>query len=153
MGQAPQLLGPNIDQHLHSQCGTTASTFRLAVRPAGDGPLFIMPQGIPLTKATFVKKITEVLEQVGIDASHYKGHSFRIGAATTAAACGLNEVGRWVSSAYQSYIRLPPTDRANISAILIIMLGNESCMYIQVVSACMISTVVVGSLQLGQEYR
>ena len=43
---------------------------------------------------------------------HYSGHSFRIGAATTAAECGLQDsmikaVERWESSAYQVYVRMP----------------------------------------------
>ena len=46
----------------------------------------------------------------GIDVSAYTGHSFWIGAATTAAACGLLEsliktLGGWESSAYMLYIR------------------------------------------------
>ena len=105
-------------------CPVTAMLQYLAARPAGDGPLFITAQGTPLTKAWFVSKVKEILGQAGIDASHYKGHSFRIGAATTAAACGLNDgliktLGRWASSAYQVYIRIPPSDLANISSILI----------------------------------
>ena len=96
----------------------------LAVRPPGEGPLFVTPQGTALTKTTFVSRVKETLGSAGIDASHYKGHSFRIGAATTAAACGLTEglikaLGRWSSSAYQSYIRIPPSELAGISAILI----------------------------------
>ena len=48
----------------------------------------------------------------GIDTSAYAGHSFRIGTAMTAVACGLPEsliktLGRWESSAYMLYIRTP----------------------------------------------
>jgi len=44
--------------------------------------------------------------------SHYAGHSFRIGAATTAAQRGIQDsliktLGRWESSAYTVYIRTP----------------------------------------------
>ena len=39
----------------------------------------------------FVQELRVALSAGGIDASAYAGHSFRIGAATTAAACGLPE--------------------------------------------------------------
>ena len=53
----------------------------------------------------------------------YAWHSFRIGAATTAGTCGLNDssiqmLGRWSSSAYQVYIKTPRQQLANLSAVL-----------------------------------
>jgi hypothetical protein len=105
-------------------CPVAAVLQYLAARPPVDGPLFITEQGAPLTKAIFITRVREALSRAGIDSSSYKGHSFRIGAATTAAACGMNEgliktLGRWASSAYQTYIRIPPADLANISARLV----------------------------------
>jgi hypothetical protein len=67
----------------NSICPVSAVLQYLTVRPGADGPLFITLQGRPLTKALFIRKVKEALERVGIDSSHYKGHSFRIGAATT----------------------------------------------------------------------
>ena len=57
----------------------------------------------------------------GIDAS---GHSFQIGAATTAAACGLPEsliktLGRWESSAYMLYIRTPQSTLCAVAQKLV----------------------------------
>ena len=33
--------------------------------------------------------VRQALESAGVQAANYAGHSFRIGAATTAAACGM----------------------------------------------------------------
>jgi hypothetical protein len=51
----------------------------------------------------------EALISAGVDCSPYSGHSFRSGAATTAAKQGISDatikmLGRWKSSAYQLYI-------------------------------------------------
>ena len=59
-----------------------------------------------------VSAVRVALEQAGVDATQYTGHSFRIGAATTAAAVGLQDsvvklLGRWESTAYQRYIQTP----------------------------------------------
>lgn len=104
-------------------CPVTAILHYLSIRPDGQGPLFVSSDLKPITKRLFVSKIREVLAKAGIDASGYKGHSFRIGAATTAAACGLNEglikaLFRWSSCAYQVYIKIPPQELASIAPVL-----------------------------------
>ena len=57
--------------------------------------------------------LRSALPRAGIDEKLYSGHSFRIGAATTAARGGIQDslikvLGRWQSAAYQIYIRTPP---------------------------------------------
>jgi hypothetical protein len=104
-------------------CPVQAVLQYLAVRPPGDGPLFISAEGSPLTKEQFMAKVRDTLSRAGVDSRAYKGHSFRIGAATTAAACGLDGavikvLGRWSSSAYETHIKLPPSDVANYSSVL-----------------------------------
>ena len=81
-----------------------------AARPS-PGPLSHFSDGSFLTRATcrFVVMIRSALLQAGIDAKPFLGHSFRIGVATTAALCGIQDslikvLGRWQSSAYQLYI-------------------------------------------------
>jgi hypothetical protein len=61
----------------------------LSIRPAGEGLFFITSRGTTLTKATLTKatfadKVKDTLSCAGIDTSHYRGHTFRIGAASTA---------------------------------------------------------------------
>ena len=95
-------------------CPVSAVLAYLAKRGASQGPLFTTSEGLPLTKSRFVLQFREALTQIGIDASKYTGHSFRIGAATTAAEQGIEDstiqlLGRWKSTAYLTYVR-PPAD-------------------------------------------
>jgi hypothetical protein len=84
----------------------------LKVRPksSGHSPLFLLPNGAPLSKAWFRSHLVSVLKNCSLSPSQYTGHSFRIGAATTAAERGVSTaaikiLGRWSSSAFESYIR------------------------------------------------
>ena len=84
----------------------------LSLRGFSSGPLFCWKDGSPLTRPAFVDKVRSILQEAGVDASHYAGHSFRIGPATTAAANGVSEaiiqmLGRWQSDSYTRYIRTP----------------------------------------------
>ena len=71
----------------------------------------------------FVARFRQLVQQAGFDSSVYSGHSFRIGAATTTAANGVEDstiqtLGRWKSSAYLSYVRIPPENLASLSRSL-----------------------------------
>ena len=64
------------------------------------------------------------LKKAGIDDKNYSGHSFRIGAVTTAAQKGIEDaiiksLGRWKSLAYLEYIKVPCNQLAGISSRLI----------------------------------
>ena len=48
-------------------------------------------KGSYLTREAFVRSVREALTRAGMDAQCYSGHSFRVGAATTAAACGVED--------------------------------------------------------------
>ena len=95
----------------------------LVVRSSKDGPLFIFKDGRPLTRQRLVTALREVLQVAGVDQSKYSGHSFRIGAATTAAARGMEDsviktLGRWNSVAYLQYVKIPRQQLASYSKIL-----------------------------------
>ena len=96
-------------------CPVVSLLAYLAMRPPSPGPLFIFMDGTPLSRARLVTHVREALSQAGIDTARYSGHSFRIGAATTAARAGFSDsfiqtLGRWKSSAFTAYIRTPPED-------------------------------------------
>ena len=82
-----------------------------------------MANGAYLTRDLFVREVRKALIAAGIDQSKYSGHSFRIGAATTAAAAGIADstikmLGRWESAAYQLYVWLSREEHASISVTL-----------------------------------
>ena len=96
----------------------------LALRQRPDGPLFISQQGTPLTREIFITKVQAALSRAGVNPDFYKSHSFRIGAATTAAAQGINDstiktLGRWSSNAFQAYIKIPRQNFAEITKSLV----------------------------------
>ena len=100
-------------------CPVAAVLSYMAVRPPTGGPLFVNTNGSPLTPVQLVHYVRMALKQKGWDVSHYSGHSFRIGAATTAAAMGvpiptIKMLGRWESEAYTRYIRFPREQLTNI---------------------------------------
>ena len=95
-----------------SLCPVSALMAYLILRGPEEGPLFRRENGQPLTRAFLVQEMRAALAAQGLDDSAYAGHSFRIGAATTALSVGISDakikmLGRWDSSAYQAYLRMP----------------------------------------------
>ncbi len=93
----------------------------VAVQGTHTGPLFMFWDGKPLTRQRLVLRLWQALQSVGINHSRYSGHSFRIGAATTAASVRMEDsairmLGRWKSAVYLSYIRTPEQQLAGYSA-------------------------------------
>ena len=82
---------------------------RYATKASPQHPLFITETGKMATRFWFQKHLHSVLRISGISPEHYSSHSFRIGAASTAARLGISDqtvqvLGRWSSQAYRSYI-------------------------------------------------
>ena len=101
-------------------CPVAAMMAYLAVRGKKIGPLFSFKDGRVLSRPRFVDCIRAALSKAGFDPQKYAGHSFRSGAATTAAQCGLNDatiklLGRWQSCAYLLYVKTPRSTLASLS--------------------------------------
>lgn len=81
------------------------------IRPAGSPQWLLHMDGSPLTRFQFGAVFQRCLQRLGCNCKEYGTHSFRIGAATSAAARGLSaadiqELGRWKSGAFKAYVRL-----------------------------------------------
>ena len=112
-------------------CPVTALLDYLNRRGYTPGPLFITEGGTPLRRQAFVDNIQQALTAVGLEGSKFNGHSFRIGAATTASEVGVPEttikiLGRWRSMAYQRYIRPPPDKLAQVATMLVSPVSSGS---------------------------
>lgn len=104
-------------------CPVRAILKYLVARGKKEGPLFMFPDGSYLTRQRLVEEVRLALGKAGVDPSKYCGHSFRIGAATTAAERGMEDsviktLGRWRSLAYLEYIRIPRDQLASYSRII-----------------------------------
>lgn len=104
-------------------CPVTAIMGYIAGRGPQPGPFFLTLDGHPLTKPTFVAEIRKILGTLGFAQHQYAGHSFRIGAATSAAVAGVEDsmiqvLGRWQSAAFLRYIRTPQDRLAALSPVL-----------------------------------
>jgi len=91
-------------------CPVQAMHRFLAMRSSQATQLFVHQDGSPLTRRQFQAVLTKAAAALGWDTNRYTSHSFRIGAATTAAANGMSEDfiktrGRWASAAFRTYIR------------------------------------------------
>lgn len=80
----------------------------------GSDSCFVNAVGQPLTRVEFIALFRHALVAAGYDAALYSGHSFRIGAATTAARVRVEDhlikvLGRWSSDAYTRYIHTSPS--------------------------------------------
>ena len=82
----------------------------LEVRPKLSGSFLLHEDGTALSRYQFVTVFRRCLGALGLVAREFSAHSFRIGAATEAARCGLDEelvkrIGRWESKRFRLYVR------------------------------------------------
>ena len=92
-------------------CPVVSLTNYLHLRGPGPSSLFIYQNGTPLSRSQLSFFVQTTLQSAGIPGK-FSGHSFRIGAATTAARKGfpdhlIKTLGHWSSEAYLLYVRTP----------------------------------------------
>ena len=123
----PDKLGKGVDIYIGKTgddiCPVAAVLSFLAIRGMVPGPLFVCCDSTPCTKARFISKLRSALQAAGLVGPNFAGHSFRIGAATTPAERGIEDstikaLGRWHSSAFLAYLRMPKEHLATISPTL-----------------------------------
>ena len=83
----------------------------LELRGTIPGPLFITVDEAPVTRSYFSNQPASAIRRCGLSPTFYKGHSFRIGAASHTADRGLSDaqirlLGRWKSNAFLKYMRV-----------------------------------------------
>ena len=106
-----------------SICPVTAILNFIAGRTDRPGTFFLLSSGAPATKGWFTRHIRELLGAMGLPQDQYAGHSFRIGAATTAAMKGVEDstiqaLGRWHSATFLLYVRSPKERLASLSRVM-----------------------------------
>ena len=105
-------------------CPVAALLSYMALRGNAQGPLFLYDDGTSLSRNRLVREVQRALTEAGRECTGFTGHSFRIGAATTAKARGLDDstikaLGRCKSTAFESYIRIPGSSLAGFSQSLV----------------------------------
>ncbi|KAK7492312.1 hypothetical protein BaRGS_00016409 [Batillaria attramentaria] len=89
-----------------ADCPVTLMAQYLSRHGSTPGPLFTGTQNLPVSRSQFNEQLRRALAFCKLNTSLFKSHSFRIGAATTAAAKGLSDsqirqLGRWRSDAFK----------------------------------------------------
>jgi hypothetical protein len=108
--------GVTIQLHIsnHIICPFSVIKKYLAVRRCREAPfsdpLFIKEDGCALDREFFITSLKHILEICGFNSNIYNGHSFSIGASTSAGSVNIQEhlikiLGRWSSDSYCRYIR------------------------------------------------
>ena len=92
-------------------CPVVAAESYLAIRPQSGEAFFREFDGRQLTRRVFTEVLRKCLSFLNIPASRFASHSFRIGAATSAAMAGfdstdIQKMGRWSTDTHKRYIRI-----------------------------------------------
>ena len=109
-----------VDRAGLSLCPVSTVQAYIGVQPTGQAPTFLFADEHALTWQMLVNQLCRALHVIGVDHTFYSGHSFRIGAATSAHAAGIEDslilmLGRWELDAVLRYIRTPSQKLAQFS--------------------------------------
>ena len=101
----------SYEQVTHKHCPVRALLEYLKFRGSKAKPLFCDTLGKAISRSIFDSQLRAALRFCGLNSSSYKGHSFRIGAASWDAENGVPDSqiclrGRWKSDAFKKYIRV-----------------------------------------------
>ena len=96
-------------------CPVLLLTRYVHVRGSRPGPFFCTQNGQPVPPEEFRRTLARAKSVSSLSEARITPHSFRIGAATHAATKGytsqqIQAMGRWKSSAFLKYIRIPALD-------------------------------------------
>ena len=100
-----------LSRQPNSTCPVVLLSKYLTLRGLRPGAIFVSEGGLPVSRSVFSNQLLRTCHLCGLDPSRYKGHSFRIGAASYA-DLGLSDaqfrmLGRWRSNAFLRFIRVP----------------------------------------------
>ena len=101
-------------------CAVSAMREYFLLAQPQQGPLFYFQSGSFLTRGAVSHLLRDSSRVAGLPYQSLKGHSFRIGAASVAAAAGLPDwlikvMGRWSSDCYQLYVRTPQSTLESVA--------------------------------------
>ena len=121
-------------------CPILACLAYITVRGSSPGPFFCLEDGSPLTKVMFVSQVRGILSQAGLDASLYAGHSFRMGASTSAAQAGTEDsvikaMGHRSSASFLLYVCTPRQQLGRYSCVCVCVCVFI-CMYVCIMYVC-----------------
>ena len=99
-------------------CPVVSKLKHFAVQGNHRGPLFITEDGSGVTRQTHAALINCLLSRLNLSTKNYNTHSFRLGAATSAAEARIPDtyikiMGRWRSD---TYLKTRPQDLANLNS-------------------------------------
>ena len=100
-------LGQGVDVVLGLDlCPVPAVLGYIALRGDQSGPFFLTTTRVPLTKrkTDFITNFRVILGRIGLPAEDYAGHSFRMGAATSAALAGVEDSTNQLLGQWPSYV-------------------------------------------------
>ena len=104
----------------------------LQAQPPASSPLFTFSKsGSKLTRSSLTKELRSILQLCGFPSNNFYSHSFRIGAATSAASAGIpawliKVLGRWHSDCYELYIKTPQSTILSVPKLLVSQSSTHS---------------------------